>query len=271
MSQITILLLYLLAGAGFARPRLKNRSRDPQSLDTFAGVLALIGTGLHAFVLTRRLFPGGLVDFGLANAVSLLALEVAVVAVIACVWPRLRGLSALALLSAALVLLPTLFLDNSASPAALDVPLKVHAIASVVANSLVFVGAILALAALIQEQRLRRARMGGWGNLLPPLAEMERLTYAIAGAGFVMLLVAVATGFAFIDNLFAQHLVHKTTLSLLALALFGTLLAGRQLAGWRGRPALTLYLAGFATLVLAYFGSKFVLEILLDRQWWAFV
>jgi ABC-type uncharacterized transport system permease subunit len=61
--------------------------------------------------------------------------------------------------------------------------------------------------------------------------------------------------------------VHKTSLSILALLLFGILAAGRFFEGWRGRPAVYLYLWGFAMLMLAYFGSRFVLENVLGRSW----
>ena len=81
------------------------------------------------------------------------------------------------------------------------------------------------------------------------------------------MLVAVSSGFAFVENLFAQHLVHKTALSLLALVLFGLLLAGRRFAGWRGRRAVYLYLWGFLILCLAYFGSRYILEEILGRSW----
>ena len=77
----------------------------------------------------------------------------------------------------------------------------------------------------------------------------------------------MSSGFAFVENLFAQHLVHKTTLSLLALILFGLLLAGRRFAGWRGQKAVYLYLGGFLILCLAYFGSRFILEEILGRSW----
>jgi ABC-type uncharacterized transport system permease subunit len=80
-------------------------------------------------------------------------------------------------------------------------------------------------------------------------------------------LLAVLSGFTFVENLFAQHLVHKTTFSLLALLLFGVLIAGRIFAGWRGKRAVYLYLWGFVFLCLAYFGARYVLEELLNRSW----
>jgi ABC-type uncharacterized transport system permease subunit len=93
------------------------------------------------------------------------------------------------------------------------------------------------------------------------------MLFGITAAGFLVLLLAVSSGFALFENLFAQHLVHKTTLSLLALALFGILLGGRQFAGWRGKRAVYLYLWGFFILCLAYFGSRYVLEVILGRSW----
>ena len=80
-----------------------------------------------------------------------------------------------------------------------------------------------------------------------------------------MLGVTLLTGVLFVENLFAQHLVHKTTLSIAAWVVFGTLLIGRWRFGWRGRRAVRLLLSGMGVLLLAFFGSKFVLELLLSR------
>ena len=93
------------------------------------------------------------------------------------------------------------------------------------------------------------------------------MLYGITAAGFAVLLIGVLSGFSFVEDLFAQHLVHKTFLSLLALVLFGILLAGRRFAGWRGRQTVYLYLGGFLVLCLAYFGTRFILENVLGRSW----
>lgn len=135
------------------------------------------------------------------------------------------------------------------------------------AYGLLTVGAIVAAYALVLDRRLRRAKVSAANRLFAPLETTETLLFGIAAAGFAGLLLAVVSGFAFVDNLFAQHLVHKTTLSLLALLLFGILVAGRQFAGWRGKHAVYLYLWGFFILCLAYFGSRFVLEQVLGRSW----
>jgi ABC-type uncharacterized transport system permease subunit len=89
--------------------------------------------------------------------------------------------------------------------------------------------------------------------------------FRLIGAGFVLLTLTLLSGVLFVDNLFAQHLVHKTVLSIAAWVVFGVLLFGRWRWGWRGRRAVRLTLAGMVILLLAFFGSKFVLEVLLHR------
>jgi ABC-type uncharacterized transport system permease subunit len=145
--------------------------------------------------------------------------------------------------------------------------IEVHILISLLAYGLLTVGAIVAVYAIVQDRRLRAGKLSTVNQLFAPLETTEALLYGIAAAGFLALLLAVMTGFVFVEDLFAQHLVHKTVLSLIALLLFGVLLAGRQFAGWRGRRAVSLYLWGFATLGLAYFGSRFVLEEVLGRTW----
>ena len=128
-------------------------------------------------------------------------------------------------------------------------------------------GAIVAAFSLSQDRRLRSGKLAAGNQLFAPLETTERMLFGVAAAGFAGLLLSVVSGFAFVEDLFAQHLVHKTTLSLLALLLFGILLGGRLFAGWRGKRAVYLYLWGFGFLCLAYFGSRYVLEEILHRSW----
>ena len=94
---------------------------------------------------------------------------------------------------------------------------------------------------------------------------MEQLLFQLIGTGFVLLSAGLLTGIVFLEDVFAQHLVHKTVLSIAAWSIFGILLWGRWRFGWRGRKAIRWTLSGFGVLILAYFGSKLVLELILDR------
>jgi ABC-type uncharacterized transport system permease subunit len=117
----------------------------------------------------------------------------------------------------------------------------------------------------LNRYRLRHRQPGGFLRGIPPLTTMEALLFQMIGAGFVLLTITLVSGLFFLEDFFAQHLVHKVTLSFVAWGVFGVLLWGRWRFGWRGRTAIRWTLSGFAFLVLAYFGSKLVLELILQR------
>ena len=112
---------------------------------------------------------------------------------------------------------------------------------------------------------MRHRQPGGFLRGIPPLTAIESLLFQMIGAGFVLLSITLFSGLLFLKDIFAQHLVHKTVLSFIAWGVFGVLLWGRWRFGWRGRTAIRWTLSGFAFLALAYFGSKLVLELILQR------
>jgi ABC-type uncharacterized transport system permease subunit len=94
---------------------------------------------------------------------------------------------------------------------------------------------------------------------------MESLLFQMIGLGFALLSVTLATGFIYLEDMFAQRVAHKTVLSIAAWIIFAILLWGRLQFGWRGRIAIRWTLGGFVALLLAFLGSKLVLEVLLQR------
>jgi ABC-type uncharacterized transport system permease subunit len=138
-----------------------------------------------------------------------------------------------------------------------------HVVSSVLAFGVLSIAAVYALFVTIIDHFLRHHHLNPLVKSLPPLETLEGLLFQLIAMGFILLTVSLASGIAFIDDLFAQHLVHKTVLSITAWLVFGLLLWGRWRYGWRGR----LTLAGIILLVLAYFGSKLVLEVILGRSW----
>jgi ABC-type uncharacterized transport system permease subunit len=148
---------------------------------------------------------------------------------------------------------------------ALDWRLQLHAWCALLAYATLAVAALLALMLWLQERALRRREFHGWLRALPPLTELESLLFRTITVGFVLLTATLLTGVLFVENLLAQHLVHKTVLSVLSWLAFGALLLGRRRYGWRGTTAVRWTLSAMALLVLAFFGSKFVLELLLKR------
>jgi ABC-type uncharacterized transport system permease subunit len=140
-----------------------------------------------------------------------------------------------------------------------------HILSSVIAFSLLNIAALQALLLAIQEKQLRKHRAKKFFLHLPALQTMEALLFQMIAMGVTFLSLSLLTGMVFIDDLFAQHLVHKTVLSMIAWLVFSALLVGRWRYGWRGKIAIHWTIAGFILLLLAYFGSKFVLEIILKR------
>ncbi len=147
-------------------------------------------------------------------------------------------------------------------------PLRAHILLSLIAYSLLTLAAVQACILAWQDRALRpQVRAARMLANLPALEAMEEVLFQLIGLGFALLTLALLSGLVFVQDLFAQHLAHKTVLSLLAWGVCAVLLWGRWQFGWRGRTALRWTVAGYSVLLLAYFGSKFVLEILLDRHW----
>jgi ABC-type uncharacterized transport system permease subunit len=257
----------MVAGLSFALSRLPRFSRHSRNLPAIALIFGVIAIGWHGLSLRSMiLLPGG-ISLSLGNTASFIGLLLALTALVISIQPMLRGLSFGLLILAAVAAVFTGWPAAAPASTVLTWQVEAHILISLIAYGLLTVGAIVAVYAVVQDKRLHAGRLSPVNQLFAPLETNERLLYGIAAAGFLALLLAVFSGFVFVDDLFAQHLVHKTVLSLLALLLFGILLAGRQFAGWRGRRAVSLYLWGFVTLGLAYFGSRYVLEQLLGRSW----
>jgi ABC-type uncharacterized transport system permease subunit len=265
--QITLPFLYLVAAAGFAGSRLRQDSPFAAAMRIAAFVVAAVAIAIHGSILFESLTKGGAIQVSLLSSVSLIGLLLAVIGTLAAFDPDLRGVAAGLIVLAAPTALATQAGTVEVTGSGLTWQLQTHVFTAMFAYGLLAAGAIVAIYALVQDHRLRAAKLSSVNLLFAPLEKTERVLYGVASAGVASLALSMALGITFVENLFAQHLVHKTVLSLIALLIFGILLAGRHFAGWRGRRAIYLYLGGFATLFLAYFGSRYILEVILDRSW----
>jgi ABC-type uncharacterized transport system permease subunit len=193
-------------------------------------------------------------------ALSLVGLGMAALTTSVSARERIAPLGLFALPVAAGTLL-THALQAPLAPKPLDWQQQLHAALALLAYATLAVAAVVAVTVWLQERALRRREFGRWLRALPPLVQFETLLFRTIAVGFALLSAALLTGLLFVEDLFAQHLVHKTVLSILSWVAFGTLLVGRRRYGWRGAKAVRWTLTAMALLVLAYFGTKFVLEI----------
>ena len=267
MSQITILLLYVLAGVAFTLSRLPQFDARSAPLATAAFVLSAAGVLLHGNGLVGVILPASGFDLSIGSAASMIGIELAVTGLLAAIEPRLRGMSGGLLLLAA-VTVPLMGPSHDPTAAAhLAWQQQAHILIALLSYGLLTVGTLVAIYALAQERRLQAVKISPINRLFAPLETTEKLLFSVAAAGFAGLTLAIVSGSTFVINLAEQHLVHKLALSLLAWLVFGILLAGRFFRGWRGKRAVELYLGGFALLCLAYFGSRIILEEVFHRSW----
>lgn len=147
----------------------------------------------------------------------------------------------------------------------LNFELGSHVVLSILAWSLLTIATLQALLLSYQNHQLKAKANLHYLRYLPPLQTMEALLFEFLLVGEILLTLSIVTGFIFLENIFAQHLVHKTVFSIAAWFVYAFLLVGKYKLGWRGNTAIRWTLAGFIFLMLAYFGSKLVLEIILHK------
>ena len=259
LLPIAAIVLYLVAALLLAAP-LAGFPHAPRRLGLAAAVVAAI---LHGGVLFSA--HGGHLDLHFFAALSLVAFVVSALTLLVNVARPVAGLGVIVFpLAAAL-----LALDAYAAPATTPLPIEwqiqMHVAIALLGYSVLMIAAVLAILHAVQERTLRTHRPGLLMRALPPLTQTEALLFRLIGTGFALLTLTLLTGFLFVQNLRDQHLIHTTVLTVIAWLLFGALLWGRWRHGWRGSRAVNLTLAGMALLTLAFFGSKFVLELVLHR------
>ena len=265
MSGFVVVLLYLVAAAAALHAARRETPRAAFHESTL--YLAAAALAAHAAWLADTVGPAGTLSLGLADSASLMGLAIGAGGLLAVFAPRFRTVAAACFTLAALLATGTGSLAPSQEVARAGWPLAMHVVLAMGSAGMFAIAAILVLLLALQDESLRSGRTGGWLATLPPVESLERALFSVITVGTSALTVAILVGLLFVTDLFAQHLVHKTVLAIVAWAIFACLLVGRWRFGWRGRKAARYTIAGFVVLAIAYFGSKFVLEILLGRQW----
>ena len=268
ISSITI-ILYILTGTLFAIRLFGRKDQTPESwLHHKNGllVIGLVAVLFHAIVLYNTLFVSEGLDLGFFNAGSLILWIICLTVVLAAFSNPVENLIIFLMpLAGISILLGMLFpVEHTLMPAE-AMELKIHILMSLMAYALLTIAAVHAVILSVQDKHLRNRKPGGFIRALPPLQTMESLLFQMIGLGFFLHSIALITGMIYLDDMFAQHLAHKTILSIVSWFVFATLLWGRWRFGWRGSTAIRWTLAGFFVLLLAYMGSKWVMEIMLGR------
>jgi ABC-type uncharacterized transport system permease subunit len=262
LANALAIMLYLSCSAILIR-RFLNKDPALDSTLIPANILAILALIFHASDIGFTVKANGGWELGLFSSLSIAAWLMACVALF---YSRSNltiqpGLIIYPIVMISLVLKASF--PGHITPHSVDPALEWHILLSLASYSLFTLAAIQALLLALQEKQLRQHNITGVLRKLPPLESMEKGLFQLLSTGFILLTIGLLTGVLFIEDLFAQHLVHKTILSIIAWCVFATLLWGRFYYGWRSITAVRWTLVGFVFLVLAYFGSQFVLEFIL--------
>ena len=270
MSNLTVYLVTFFAYSAlsviFVRAQLAGNAENLNR--GYMGYAVLLPIVLHGYLLYNTLWFFGALNLGLVHAVSLILWLTVLVYWLANFFYPLASLKALVLPMAAVgVVLPLLFPSTRVMSQATSWVLDAHVLVAMLAYSLFIIAALHAGLMSLVERNLHKARVPGLLKNLPPLLTMETLLFRIIAAGFVLLTLTLLSGSFFSEQIFgkAWQFNHKVLFGFVSWAVFGVLLAGHHFYGWRGRRAVGWTMSGFGFLLLAYIGSKFVLEIILHR------
>lgn len=250
----------LAAASAYAVPALAGGRLSPRAGHIALGVAWL----LHAVALAWGLF-GSTVLFGFGPALSMTAwLVLTVYAVERQHFPQLQARWRLSALGTLAVLLALVF-PGQPLPATASAWLALHLALGVACYGLL-AAAVVHAGWMTRAERQMRQAVDVHGGL--PLLTLERLTFRFVSAGFVLLTATLLAGMLFTEALYqrAWRWDHKTVFSALAWLTLAALLLGRARFGWRGRSAVRVLYAGALLLLLAYAGSRFVLEVVLGRS-----
>ncbi|MFT4609518.1 MAG: ABC-type uncharacterized transport system permease subunit [Cellvibrionaceae bacterium] len=260
IANIFALVLY-----SFASTYLYTHLKQNKALNTrnFFG-LAVSAILMHCLgIYYATVMTAGL-NLGIQNMPSIIFLSINIIVVISSLKKPLHNLLVFLFpLSIVFIIVAIIFRNLEPHLVAVNVAIGSHILLSIISYSLLTMASLQAALWSWQNHQLKNHRLGKIIKILPALQTMEALIFELVLAGVITLALGMAIGFTFIDNIFAQQLVHKTVLSLFGLFIFSVVLWGRYKLGWRGNTAGRWVIGGFCMLMLAYFGSKLVLEIIL--------
>lgn len=266
MPDTALYLLAALAYLGLAawlwpgRPGERNRA--------LSHLLPLVPLALHLILLQQDVLGAGGVSLGLASSLSAIAALTVLIYSLACWLYPIAGLTAFVLAFAGVTVLL-----HAVLPAAHMIPyseqplFRLHLLMAMTAYSLFTIAALHAVLIALADHHLHKPVPPALVAGLPPLLTLEKLLFNLIEAGFVLLTLTLVSGIVFSEAIFGKPLPlnHKTVFGVVSWLIFAALLWGRRSYGWRGQRAILWTLAGFVSLLLAYVGVQFVLEMVLHR------
>ncbi len=251
----TYLLAALLLTRYFTLDNITKRHRAVTNL------LLLIACISHAYIL-KDYWQGDGIFFGLVTSASFISWVVATLLFLTSLTKPVHVIGILVYpLTAVSVILLLLFPDTNSK--LVSISIASHVFLSVGAYALLSIAVAQSILLKIQERLLHDHNINTFIDKLPPLQTMEDFFFQTLKMGCILLTLSLASGFIFVVEFFEQNLSYKTFLSVIAWIVFVGIAIGHKVFGWRGRNAILATQIAFSVMVLAYFGTKLILERLI--------
>ncbi len=264
ISLTIIASLFYVLATSHVLSRLFHRQGPSQKITIILSTVAILA---HMLLLVNSVFRADGQDLSIVN-VALLTCWV----IVLCVTTVSLKFPATLLLPvvygfAALLTIASLFIPHHVLLHSINVELALvaHISLSLLAYCILIIATLYGVQFYFIDKRLKRKDLAIVHSHLPPLMVVERQLYQLLNLGTVLLSVALITGFVFLDGMFAKEFIHKTILSLVAWAIFATIAVGHIKRGWRGKMVVVSIMMAAFTLTLAYFGSRFIQEVILNK------
>ncbi|WJG10639.1 cytochrome c biogenesis protein CcsA [Aliiglaciecola sp. LCG003] len=261
LIEIVCIVFYLCA-AGWVGSRLFHHQGPNPTLMAIPAFLALTA---HLYLLWEGILQTPGQNMSMLNVASLLAWLITFTMTLASFTFATAILMPVVFsFSAIIVLLSVLIPDIHIMQIELHPGLLIHISLALLAYGCLLIAVLYALQLSYISGRLKDKRPPFLHSSLPPLMTVETIFFKLLLTGTILLTLSLASGFVFLDNMLAKEQAHKTILSILAWLVFVVTTLGHQRWGWRGKRVISATLIGALLLTIAYFGSRFVREVLLN-------
>lgn len=260
LIHIICIVLYLTAAAWVGSRLFHHQGPNPK----LTAIPAFLALTAHLYLLSLDIILGDGANMSMINVASLIAWLVTLTLTLASFSFSTAILMPVVFSFSAIVVIISLVVpDVQSIQLEMQPALIIHITLALFAYGCLSIAVLYALQLAYINNRLKLKKTAILHSSLPPLMTVETIFFKLLLAGTVLLALSLVSGFVFLDNMLAKEQAHKTVLSIIAWLVFFVTTVGHQKWGWRGRPVLSATFVGAFLLTLAYFGSRFVREVII--------
>lgn len=257
LANALAVFVYLAGSLYLIATYLGQRSPKLALVTAIAG----LGVVLHGVGAYRSVFDGTDFRFGVLILPTLFFWAINVIVLFSSLRKPLHNLFVFLFPLSVIAILSSEFSESPVK--GVDPALVVHIVLALLAYGLLTIATLQALLLSFQDYQLKHKHTTGIVQLLPPLQTMEALMFQLLWAGEILLTILIISGLVYTEDLVEQNQAHTMAFSLIAWVIYAVLLWGRHRLGWRGKIAVRWTLGGFAALMLAYFGTQLIYQVVL--------